>query len=287
MLKEGPLRTGGTAFVVVSFALNSVITRWIVGEGRLDAGVTTGVRFVAGAAILVAVAGARGRIGQVLPTRTCWTPVFWLAAYAFLISYGYRFIGAAAGTFVFYAAVLATMTFGGALRERQAPAAGAVVGGLIALAGVGVLASGDLADVTLLGVLLLAGTGVSWGAYSLLGRDSSTPLRTTTATFVAFAILLLPAGGVALAVTADTIAWSWPGIVAAILMGAVTTALSYAVWYWVLSRITSGQAGTYQLAIPVLAAALGVLWLGEAASLRLAASGALVVGGMAVAARWR
>ena len=36
-------------------------------------------------------------------------PALWLGVYAVCISYGYRLIGAAAGTLVFYGAVLVTL----------------------------------------------------------------------------------------------------------------------------------------------------------------------------------
>lgn len=269
------------AFVLASFALNSVQTRFLVSRGLLDPGLATVVRFLAGAASLVVLLAAQGRARELAPGRRNAWPAFWLGAYAFLISYGYVFIGAAAGTFVFYACVLAAMTAGAAILERHAPSRRGVAGGLVALAGVGALALGRTEGATPLGVLLLAGTGASWGAYSALGRRHADALAFTASNFAALALALAPAGVLLLALFDPVI--TPVGLLVAAFMGAVTTSLSYAVWYWALPRIAPAQAATYQLAIPVLTALMAVAMLGERFTPRIAVAGALVLAGMALA----
>lgn len=290
MTERGPARpllVAGVAFVLVSFALNSAITRWIVSGGRLDPGLTTMVRFLAGAVVLAVLVAVRGDRGALVPGRGNLVPVFWLAAYAFLISYGYQHIGAAAGTFVFYALVLLTMTIGGAVIGRKLPAPRAALGGAVALVGLGFLTFARVEQVTLLGIVLLAGTGASWGAYSLLGKRRSDPLRFTTENFVLLGVLLVVPTVLLWSGAFGPVAVTGPGFAAAALMGSLTTALSYAVWYWALQRLDAAQAGTYQLAIPVLTALLGVGWLGEMLTWRLAVAGVLILMGMGMATpRW-
>lgn len=269
------------AFVLTSFALNSIQTRFLVSRGLLDPGLATVVRFLAGAASLALLLAAQGRARDLRPTRRNAWPAFWLGAYAFLISYGYVYIGAAAGTFVFYACVLAAMTLGAALLERHAPTPRGIAGGLVALAGVGALAIGRTEGTTPLGVALLAGTGAAWGAYSALGRKHKDALAFTASNFAALALALAPAG-LALALFAQPIV-TLIGVAIAAFMGAITTALSYAVWYWALPRIAPAQAATYQLAIPVMTALLAVALLAERFTPRIALSGALVLAGMAMA----
>jgi hypothetical protein len=82
-------------FVVVSFAANSLITRFVVARGLLDAGLLGTTRFAAGAVVLAAVALARGE--RSLVRRAHLVPALWLGVYALCISYGYLFIGAAPG----------------------------------------------------------------------------------------------------------------------------------------------------------------------------------------------
>jgi drug/metabolite transporter (DMT)-like permease len=93
------------SFVLVSFAANSLVTRYVVGNRLLDAYLLTVVRFVAGAVALLVFALGRGERPGI--TRANLWPAFWLGVYAVCISFGYQYIGAAAGTFVFYATVLA------------------------------------------------------------------------------------------------------------------------------------------------------------------------------------
>ena len=106
-------------FVLVSFAANSLITRYVVRDDLLDAGLLTAVRFVAGAATLVLLSLARHERVQV--GRANLRPALWLGIYAVCISYGYRHIGAAAGTFIFYATVLLTLIVDDRRRGTRLP----------------------------------------------------------------------------------------------------------------------------------------------------------------------
>ncbi|MBX3735299.1 MAG: DMT family transporter [Candidatus Didemnitutus sp.] len=258
--------------VLACFAANSLLTRLLVSRHLLDPAAVTITRFAAGAAMLAVILAIYGRASEVVPRWTDWPLLLALAGYAPAISYGYRFITAAAGTFVFYALVILTMTVAGGVRPTRRALGGAV----LALAGVGVLAFGKVKGSTPLGVGLLALTGATWGGYSLLLRRRSSPLAANARAFLGVA-LLLPA----LAwVERDALVWSASGIALGVFMGAVTTALSYALWARVLPELSPIEAGTFQLLVPVLTASGGVLLLGEELSWQLGLSGALVLGGM-------
>ena len=275
--------TAGLGFVLVAFSLNSVMTRWIVAGGLLDPGLTTAIRFLSGAAALAVLLAVRGGLRRARPTRASLLPAFWLGAYAVLISYGYAHVGAAAGTFVFYACVLGTMSVGGTILDGTRPTARALAGGVVALAGLAVLTVGKGEGTTLLGIALLAGTGFSWGAYSLMGRRAGDPMRFTAANFFALALaLVLPTVLVGAGALGEPVV-SARGIGLTVFMGVVTTALSYVVWYWCLPRITPTQAGTYQLGIPVLTGLLAVGLLHESFTAGLSIAGVLIILGMALA----
>ena len=171
---------GLLTFVLLAFAANSLITRHVVTERLLDPGLLTGVRMIAGAAALVGVAVVRGE--RVSIGRANLVPTAALGAYAVFISYGYRFIGAAAGTFVFYATVMLTL-IAFDVRTRTPIPRRRWLGAGISLAGIAVLSAGRIDDVTVLGVLLLAVTGVAWGAYTAAGRTAGDPRRATTGNF--------------------------------------------------------------------------------------------------------
>ena len=261
-------------FVLVSFAANSLITRYVVRDDLLDAGLLTAVRFLAGAAVLVLLAALRRerlRIG-----RDNLLPSLALGVYALCISYGYLHIGAAAGTFVFYTAVLLTLVAddrrtGTALPVRR------LIGAAVALLGVAVLAATSVATVTPLGVGLLGVTGVAWGLYTVAGRGAADPRIANTGHFALLAVvLLLPAvagAAVGLRVTGEGLAW-------AAVMGGGTTAFAYVAWYACQRALTGAQAGLVQLVIPVLTAAGAVLLLDEPVSVRLLVAAGLVGTGM-------
>ena len=257
-------------FVLVSFAANSLITRHVVATNLLDAGLVSAVRFVAGAITLVGITVVRRE--HVVVGRANLRPALWLGVYAVCISYGYRYIGAAAGTFVFYATVLLTLVIWDVVHGDVIPRRRAV-GAAISLAGIAVLGSGSIRTVTVQGVLLLAVTGMAWGLYTAAGRTRDDPRVATTGHFVVLAaVLVLPATAGALTglhVTAAGLAW-------ATAMGAGTTALAYVAWYACQRSISATTAGAVQLVIPVLTAVGAVLLLGEQLELRLVVCAALV-----------
>lgn len=261
-------------FVLLSFAANSLITRYVVDEDLLDAGLLTCVRFLSGAAVLVGLCLARRE--RVPLARRHVLPAVWLGLYAVCISYGYAHIGAAAGTFVFYASVLLTLVADDRLRTGSVPAR-RLAGGAVALGGIAVLASSTSPDVTLLGVVLLAATGTAWGLYTAAGRGAGEPRVATTGAFVVLAlVLLLPTAGLAAAGVTTTAS----GLVWAVVMGAGTTAFAYVAWYACQRSLTASQAGLVQLVIPVLTTAGAVLLLDEPLTVRLLVAAVLVGAGM-------
>ena len=266
-------------FVLVSFAGNSLITRHVVQEHLFDAGLLSCVRFVAGAAALLALCLLRSERPQV--GRANLAPALWLGAYALCISYGYQHIGAAPGTFVFYAVVLVTLVVTDLGRKIPVPR-NRLAGALVALAGLGVLASGSIDTVTPLGVGLLAATGAAWGLYTAAGRAGVDPRVATTGHFavlaVAFLVLALWLVATGVRVTASGLGW-------AVLMGAGTTAFAYVAWYGCQRALSGTSAGTVQLAIPILTAVGAFALLGEALTAGLAVSAALVVAGLLLASR--
>lgn len=264
-------------FVLVSFAANSLVTRHVVDDDLLDAGLLTAVRFVSGAAALLLLAAVRRE--PLRPTRAAVVPAVWLGVYAVCISYGYVHIGAAAGTFVFYAAVLAALVAVDRMAGRR-PERRRVAGAGVALAGVAVLASSSLDTVTPLGVALLAATGAAWGLYTAAGRGTGDPRRTSTENFTVLALALLPLLAAGLATGARTTA---AGLAWGVAMGAGTTAVAYVAWYACQRALTGTQAGLVQLAIPVLTTVGAVVLLEEALTARLGVAAVLVAAGMVLA----
>jgi drug/metabolite transporter (DMT)-like permease len=129
-----------------------------------------------------------------------------------------------------------------------------------------------------LATLAMLAAALGWGVYSLVGRKATDPLAETAANFVlaaplcAFVLFAWP--GAAVEMTA-------PGVALAVLSGAVTSGLGYALWYAVLPRLEASVSGLVQLSVPVIAMVGGVLLLGEAVSLRMVGAALVTLGGIA------
>lgn len=64
--------------------------------------------------------------------------------------------------------------------------------------------------------------------------------------------------------------------------GAVGSGLGYAIWYAALPHISAAKAATLQLAVPLIAAFGGIVFLGETLSARLVFASALILGGIGI-----
>jgi drug/metabolite transporter (DMT)-like permease len=73
------------------------------------------------------------------------------------------------------------------------------------------------------------------------------------------------------------------GLILAMLSGAITSGVGYAVWYAALKFHTATRAAILQLSVPVLTAIGGVILLSEEISLRLLLASVLILGGIAFA----
>jgi len=150
------------------------------------------------------------------------------------------------------------------------------VGTAVAFAGlVALLWPAGAAAPSALGAALMATAAAGWAAYTWLGRGGTDPLGATAANF---ALAALPAALLA-GVAFDGITPA--GAALAVISGAVTSGLGYALWYAVLPRLPSTTAALAQLLVPVIAVAGGVVLLAEPLTLRIVAAGALVVAGVA------
>ncbi|NKX44264.1 DMT family transporter [Roseicyclus persicicus] len=270
---------GLTALVMVAFAANSVLNRAAVGAGEIGALDFALVRAVAGAAVLVLLLRLRhARVPLLEPRRALGGLM--LTTYLVGFSLAYLAMDAGLGALILFGGVQVTM-FAGALALGERPPARRWVGAGLALAGLGWLVwpGGDVAA-PLWAVAAMGAAAAGWGVYSLLGRGSADPLGDTGAAFVwataaCFLAVLVQTGG---ATANDATAL---GLALAVISGAVTSGLGYALWYAVLPRLGASVAGLVQLSVPVIAALGGAVLLAEAPGLRMLAAGALVLGGIA------
>lgn len=268
------------AAAVVAFAGNSLLCRLALGGGSVDAATFALIRFGSGALVLwIVLRMAEGRQPALGGT---WTAAGVLLIYAVPFSYAYVTLPAGIGALLMFGSVQVTMMTM-ALVSGERPGAAQWSGLIVAFAGLIYLLRPGLAAPPVAGSLLMIAAGVSWGAYSLLGRSSVRPLGHTAGNFVRLTPFL------AAAWLLDRPHWrvTPSGLGLAVISGTLTTGLGYVVWYSALRRLTATRAAVVQIAVPVLAAAGGVLTMGEALTLRLTLSAAMVLGGVGLAVAGR
>jgi drug/metabolite transporter (DMT)-like permease len=271
-----------TGLALVAFAANSVLCRLALGRAAIDAASFSTIRLASGAVVLLCITAAvNGRTSAAATPGRRRNPAsaLLLFLYAAAFSFAYRRLGAGAGALVLFGSVQATMILF-ALRSGERPHVFEWSGLALALCGLVYLVFPGLAAAPpLLSSMSMALAGISWGLYSLRGRGTSNPLAETTKNFV----LALPlAAFVNLLVLGDAHV-SRAGVVYAVLSGALASGVGYVVWYAALRGLSATRAATVQLAVPVLAAAGGVIFLSERISLRLLLAGTVILGGVGLA----
>ena len=267
---------------MICFAANSVITRYLVLVSRVSPFLVTMIRFVSGLLVLFALAGVRP--ANFRPARMRSSNLLgglFLGLYAFSISYGYVFIPVAAGTLVFYTAVVMTMVAYSVINDRQRVTLRLGVGLLLGLLGVIAITFSKISAVTLPGVLLMIATGAAWGLYSVYGRKFDVAFAYTFNSFLILGTFAIVAGLVLSYFNQLTLVnLSSFDLGLALYMGMVSTALSYVVWNRTMKQIPAYLGGLVQVIVPVLASIMGIIFLGERITTSLVLGGALVLSGI-------
>lgn len=280
-----------TALTMLAFAANSVLNRWAVGQGWIGPAGFAVIRLVSGAATLALILGVRLALKRAVVWPQGWPTLFGvggLILYLLGFSLAYRNLDAGTGALVLFGSVQVTM-FAGALLVREPVPLRRWLGSGVALAGLYLLAAPTL-EVAHIGsaMLMMAAAGLGWGAYSLAGRGQKDAQTATAVNFVlAVPVMILlyrfGLGWVDVMLTDDETPNLARGLALAVVSGAITSGLGYALWYAVLPQLGAARAAVAQLTVPVIAALGGAVLLAEPPGLRFWGAAALVLGGVALA----
>jgi drug/metabolite transporter (DMT)-like permease len=267
-----------TAFAMIAFAANSLLARVALGDDLIDPIAYTALRLAGGAAVLVPLSRLAAEPSPKGAGRHYWVSGSALFVYAIAFSSAYLYLDAGMGALILFASVQATM-IGFGLWSGERPRPLQWIGLLVALGGLAYLVSPGMAAPDPRGASLMAISGVSWGLYSLRGRNGEAPLSSTSANFVRS----LPLAAIAAAAGIGSLRAAPAGVVLALVSGSVTSGLGYVLWYRALKELTTTAAAVVQLLVPVLAAFGGVMFLAERVSFRLLIAGVMVLGGVTAA----
>ncbi len=259
---------------MVAFAANSVLNRAALTGGDIGPAAFAAIRLLSGALCLAVLASARKGLPRLIrPGR--WIGTGALLLYMLGFSFAYVALNAGTGALILFGGVQITM-FAGALLGGERPKPSRWIGAAVAFSGLAWLlwpgAGGAPEPVA---ALTMVAAAIGWGVYSLVGRGGTDPIGETAANF----ILATPVALVIWLLLPDGVGARGAGL--AIVSGAITSGLGYALWYAVLPRIEASMAALAQLTVPVIALLGGAALLAEPPSLRLVVASAVVLGGVA------
>ena len=262
---------------MLAFAANSILCRMALADASIDPASFAVLRVLSGALMLVLLVapGLLRRQTDGWYSHLSWPMAVALTVYLLFFAFAYIELTAATGALILFGAVQITM-ISRALHRGERFGAVALTGFLAAIGGLIYLLLPGLAAPDPFSAMLMVVAGIGWGVYSLLGRGSQQPLRDTAMNFV-LAIPLVVLGALPFL---GNLHWEPKGILLALVSGAITSGLGYAIWYAALRGLNRGQAATVQLSVPVITAFLGVLLLTEPITLRLIIASVLILGGI-------
>jgi len=259
---------------MTAFAGNSLLCRLALTQTGIDAASFTSIRIVSGAVALWLIVNMRKTSSS---WKGSWSSGIALFVYAAAFSFAYVSLSAGTGALLLFGAVQATM-IGWGLRKGEQLRPHQWLGFTFALGGLTALLFPGLSAPPIVGSLLMLAAGMAWGVYSLRGKVGGDPIRATTGNFLR-AVPLAAVLNIALLPSAKL---DRAGIGFAVLSGAIASGLGYAIWYTALPRLKAAMAAAVQLSVPVLAAAGGILFLGEPITLRFLSASIAILGGIAL-----
>jgi drug/metabolite transporter (DMT)-like permease len=265
-----------TAFALTAFAFNSILCRLALRGEEADAVGFTAARLVSGAVTLVVISYFFGKNNSSVRSGS-WASALFLFAYMICFSLAYLGLSAGTGALILFGSVQLTMiavSIGSGERPRPLE----WIGLAVALAGLVYLVLPGLAAPPLISSLLMASAGAAWGLYTLKGKGAGDPLANTTGNF----LRSVPMVGIAAVIAFPNLHVSSRGALLAVLSGSLTSGIGYTVWYAALKHHTATRAAVLQLSVPVLTAAIGIVFMAEIASPQLAIAAAMILGGIAV-----
>ncbi|MDV7103074.1 DMT family transporter [Vibrio sp. TH_r3] len=269
-----------TIIAMCAFAANSILCRIALLEGQIDAGSFTIIRIVSGAITLIAIwliAKKPSETKLISDKKSFLTSSISLFIYALLFSFAYIKLGTGTGALILFGIVqLSMLTFhivkGNRLTFFE------WVGIAVAVTGFLILLLPSATRPDLFSALLMGISGLSWAIFTLQGKRSGEPLRSTTQGFMGSAALSV----ICLPWLIDLESINQTGMWLAVISGAVTSALGYVIWYSALRGLTVLSASIVQLSVPAIALVGGLFIVSEPLSMNIILSTACILGGIAL-----
>lgn len=275
-----------TALCLTIFAGNSIFCRAALIFNNMGPLQYTGLRALIAALILVLLCLVKvihprsedSSVWHDIWQESSWTGALSLFAYMICFSLGYVGIDSAPGTLIINMCVQFSMIGWGFLHGIY-PNKRQYAGFAIATAGLIFLLMPGLTAPSLLHSLFMAVTGFAWGVFTISGRDAHSAALATAGNFCRAAIpgFVCLIAGFLLEDAPGPLAWLF------VFAGGLASSLGYILWYAIVPRYSLVSASIIQLAVPIITATLGAIFLSESITIRLVISAAMILGGITLA----
>ena len=264
---------------MIAFASNSLLCRAALKQTSIDPASFTFIRVFSGAVVLWLVMNLRRMTRTTRSVGLGGNSISALALLLYATGFSFAYVAVAAGTgaLLLFGAVQVTMILWG-LHKGEGLRVIQILGLIGAMTGLVVLLFPGLSAPPFFGSILMLGAGVAWGIFSLRGKRETNPVTATTGNFVR----AVPFAAAVSIIFVRLLNVDLAGVGYAIISGAITSGLGYVIWYTVLPSLKAANAATVQLSVPVLAAAGGILLLGEPLTLRCLVASFAILGGIAL-----
>lgn len=165
--------------------------------------------------------------------------------------------------------------------EKKIPTTSAIVGFGVGMTGIMLISMDSASSVDWRGVTALILANCSWVIGSLLMKTT-----TTTHSYFSRASLQLTTGGLVIlglsVLQGETVNGfqnvEFKGILSVAYLAFAGTILAYTCYSFLMRTVKTELASTYALVNPILAVLLGVIWLNEPFTMKIAISSALILG---------
>lgn len=266
-----------TTIVLLAFAANSILCRLALAEDAIDPLSFSIVRLISGALLLSILVVPKKAEIQLF--KSSLFSAAGLSLYAFAFSYAYVRLDAGMGALILFATIQLAMN-GLAFKDGSHFSKMTLAGIGIAFIGLVLLLLPGQSSPDLMSAAIMMLSAIGWTAFVYAGRNNASPLQDVALAFRWSLLWCIP-----LAFFADWQSVSDQGVVLAVISGAITSGLGYALWYRILPSLGMQKAAQVQLAVPALAILLGVLLLGELLTVMMLIATTLILIGIFVSIR--
>lgn len=264
-----------TLLTLFFFSANSILARAALYENYIDAFSFTFFRLLSGAIVLLTILLFKEKKLNIT-VKDNWISSFMLFLYAITFSFSYVNLDAGLGALILFAIVQLFIIFTALLRKESLTTKKSI-GIIIAFAGLTYLLLPEKKfTLSFFHVFLMIIAGLAWGAYTILGKGCTNALHHTADNFFKSLVFIF----IFYIIFASQTNISFNGIILACISGGITSALGYAIWYYVLPKLETITSGVIQLLVPPIAVFFGVFLLNEELTLKLIISIVLILIGI-------